>query len=123
VYVTAYGIGRGLYRGDDRGQTWRKIHEGDYTRCIAIDPRNPDVLYLTSSPAFKAGGQAAGWGILRSADGGHTWSSLDHGLSWPFGGPVAVDPADPTRVFLGSPGSGFLRRRLSAVRDTAVSPR
>jgi hypothetical protein len=110
VYAAAYGSGRGLYRSEDRGVTWRKLRGGDYTRCVAVDPLNPAVLYLTSSSAWRSGGEAAGSeGILRSTDGGRTWSALNDGLPWPFGGPVALDPSDPSRVLLGSPGTGFHR--------------
>ena len=113
VYVTAYGSERGLYRSDDRGRTWTRLKAGDYTRAVAVDPHHPEVLYLTSSSASNAGGPAAGSeGILRSEDGGQNWSSLADGLAWPFGGPVALDPAHPGRVFLGSPGSGFQLRSI-----------
>jgi photosystem II stability/assembly factor-like uncharacterized protein len=113
VYVVGYGSARGLYVSGDRGRTWTKLRAADFARCVAVDPRHPEVLYLTSSPAFKSGASAAGsQAILRSEDGGRTWVSLEDGLSWPFGGPVAIDPADPTRVFLGSPGNGFQRRTI-----------
>ena len=113
VYVAAYGPGRGLYCKDDRGGAWRKLHAGNYVRGVAADPMNPGVLYVTSSSAYRAGSQALGSeGILRSADGGHTWSPLNDGLAWPFGGPVVLDPSEPSRVLMGSPGAGFQARTL-----------
>jgi len=115
VYVTVYGEGRGLYRSDDRGATWRKLRACDYARAVAVDPSNPDVLYLTSSAACRAGGASEGSeGVLRSEDGGRTWSSIADGLAWPFGGPIIIDPADSRRILLGSPGTGFLTRTLPA---------
>ncbi len=115
LYVTVYGEGRGLYRSDDRGATWTKLRALDHARAVAVDPRSPDVIYLTSSAACRAGGAAEGSeGILRSEDGGRTWASLADGLAWPFGGPIALDPADSRRIFLGSPGTGFMMRTLPA---------
>ena len=48
-----------------------------------------------------------------SRDGGLTWKQANEGLSWPFAATIAVDPNDPSYVFLGSPGLGFQRRRFS----------
>jgi BNR-Asp box repeat protein len=120
VYVTAYGVGRGLYRSDDRGATWKKLRGSDYARAVAVDPAG--LIYLTTSPACRAGGAAEGSdGILRSDDGGRTWASLADGLAWPFGGPIAIDPGDARRVYLGSPGCGFQVRTLPA--RAAPAPR
>jgi len=121
VYVTAYGAGRGLYASDDRGASWKKLRTSDFARSVAVD--GAGVIYLTTSPACRAGGPAEGSeGILRSEDGGRTWVSLADGLAWPFGGPVAIDPANSRRIFLGSPGTGFLVRTLPA-RAAAPAPR
>jgi photosystem II stability/assembly factor-like uncharacterized protein len=115
LYVTAYGEGRGLYCSDDRGDSWRELRASDCAREVAVDPANGSVLYLTTSPACRAGGAAEGSeGILRSDDGGRTWVSLADGLAWPFGGPIAIDPADSRRIYLGSPGTGFQVRTLPA---------
>jgi hypothetical protein len=110
VYAAAYGKGRGAYGSEDRGATWKKLRAGEYVRAVAADPSNPAVLYLTSSPACRAGGRAEGAeGVLRSADGGRTWTPLNDGLAWPFGGPIALDPR---RILIGSPGTGYQRRTL-----------
>jgi hypothetical protein len=113
VYVAAYGAGRGVYRSDDRGVTWIRVHEGSFDRSVAVDPSNSSIVYLGSSAAYKSGGVIQGSeGLLRSTDGGATWVPLG-GLPWPFAGPIAVDPRSPSRILVGSPGTGFWFRTLA----------
>ena len=123
VYVTAYGAGRGLYRSDDRGATWTKLHTGLFDRDVQVDPSNAGIVYLCSSAAYKSGGVVAGSeGLLRSVDGGATWLP-QAGLPWPFAGPMAIDPRSPSRVLVGSPGTGFWLRSYpaDAVRPAPVT--
>lgn len=113
LYVVSFGEGRGLYRSDDRGERWSKLCAGAFCRELAIDPADPARLYLTSSRAYKSGGRAQGSeGVLRSADGGRTWTPWNEGLAWPFAGPVLVNVGGCGRAYLGSPGTGFFRRSL-----------
>jgi hypothetical protein len=123
VYVTAYGLGRGLYRSDDRGATWTRLHAGSFDRDVQVDPTNGSILYLSSSAAYKSGGVIEGSeGLLRSADGGASWVPQP-GLPWPFAGPIAIDPRLPARVLVGSPGNGFWVRTLAGdnIRPAAVN--
>ena len=113
AYVAAYGEGRGLYRSVDRGATWLRLLAGDHVRAVAVDPANPALICVTSSPAWRSGGVAHGSeGVVRSADGGRTWAPLNDGLAWPFAGPVVLDRAHPRRILIGSPGTGYQRRTL-----------
>jgi photosystem II stability/assembly factor-like uncharacterized protein len=120
VYVAAYGSGKGVYRSNDQGATWSQLRTGDYFRGVAVNPLNANGIFATSSRAYKAGGSPGGSeGVLRSQDGGQTWSSLNDGLAWPYGGPIAIDPWSPSKVIAGSPGTGFWIRILDdQVADT-----
>ncbi len=122
VYVAAYGTGKGLYRGTGGGSAWSKLRDGTYTRGVAIDPTNPGVIYLTSSRALKAGGRSAGSeGVLRSSDGGLTWTAINTGLAWPFAAQIVLDPSNPNRVIVGSPGTGFFIRVSGKPRARPVA--
>ena len=111
VYAAVDGAGRssseGVYRSEDRGETWRKVNRRPvslgYDFClIRISPENPDEIYL---PGQKT---------MRSTDAGKTWWQiggtlvhlLDHGSKvlhldahalW-------IDPRDPDHLLLGNDG-------------------
>lgn len=78
---------RGVFRTRDGGRTWDKVlYVDDLTGAVdlAMDPRNPDVLYaamyqrLRKAWGFNGGGP--GSGIHKSTDGGATWTELTQGL-------------------------------------------
>jgi photosystem II stability/assembly factor-like uncharacterized protein len=120
VYVAVKGKGKGLYRSKDSGDTWDKLWTDDYMRCVAVDPRNPDILYATSSAVMTSGGDPEGsHGVIRSTDGGKSWTQVNEGLAWPFAIPVAVDTQNPSVVFVGSPGTGYHKRVFG---DRCVRP-
>jgi hypothetical protein len=122
AYVAAYGTGRGIYRSTDAGTTWSRLRSGTYLRDVVVDPLDSQILYAGGSRAFKSGGQAAGSeGILRSENGGQTWTALD-GLAWPFAARIAIDPANHSRLILGSPGNGFLARTLPGATTGVEGP-
>ncbi len=123
VYVVAYSVdgsgSKGLFRSDNADAanvTWTLVRSCKYCRQLAIDPQNPDTLYLTSSQVYKSGGKAAdSVGIQRSTDGGATWTAWNEGLAWPFAGPIVISP-DASKIFVGAPGTGYFRRTL--ITDT-----
>ena len=68
--------GNGMYKSTDAGKTW--THLGlDNTRQIAriaIDPKNPDVVFVAA--LGHAYGANPDRGIYRSRDGGATWQQV-----------------------------------------------
>jgi len=84
---------RGLYKTVDGGRTWSLILKGSNlsTGCssVALDPRNPDVLFAglwdfrRQGWTFRSGGDgpaaASGGALVRSEDGGKTWTELEPG--------------------------------------------
>ncbi len=105
------GTTRGLYRTTDGGKTFeRLLYTNDSTGVIdiALDPSNPQVLYVAMWQAFRtpwslsSGGM--GSAIFKSADGGTSWVNLTataKGLPSGTLGKIglAVSPAKATRVF------------------------
>ena len=103
IYVAAQGPlwspggERGLYQSTDAGKTWKCIlSKGEYTGVtdIAIDPRDPDVLFAVTHQRHRTvaallnGGPESG--IYKSRDAGATWTELKRGLPGGDKGKIAI---------------------------------
>jgi len=103
------GTGGIIYKTTDAGANWNVIWEGAMPSSLArymwIDPRNPDVLYV-STGIFDRGavgdGESpddpfGGLGILKSTDGGQTWRILnqENGLRHLYIGSLFMHPENP----------------------------
>jgi photosystem II stability/assembly factor-like uncharacterized protein len=101
---------RGVYRSKDGGKTWdRVLFRNARTGAVdlAIDPKNPDVLYATFWEVYRtpwsmeSGGP--GGGMFKSTDGGTTWSEITRNPGLPTGpwgkAGVSVSGADGNRVY------------------------
>ncbi|NOZ63110.1 MAG: glycosyl hydrolase [Calditrichaeota bacterium] len=128
VYVAAegsvWGPGgeRGLYKSENGGKTWKAIltiSENTGVSDLAMDPRNPDVIYAASHQRRRHvftkidGGPESR--IYKTTDGGKTWVKLKSGLPGGHVGAIglAVSPVNPDYVYAiieaeGSSG-GFFR--------------
>ena len=102
------GGDRGLFKTTDGGKTWTKVlGAGEWTGVtdVAIDPRNPDVLYAATwqrhrtVAGYMGGGPESG--IHRSTDGGATWEKLKKGLpEGPLGKiGLAISPQNPDVIY------------------------
>ena len=114
VYVAAQGPlwssggQRGLFKTTDGGTSWSAIlTKGPWTGVtdIAIDPRNPDVIYAATHQRHRTvwalidGGPESG--IFKSVDAGETWTELKNGLPGEDKGKmaIAVSPQQPDVVY------------------------
>jgi photosystem II stability/assembly factor-like uncharacterized protein len=122
---TDLSSGDGVYKSTDGGATWKNIGLRDSRQIsrIAIDPRNPDVVYV--GVLGHAYGPNDERGVYKSTDGGNTWTRVlnkgpEIGVS-----DLAIVAANPAILFagtwnahrppwstyapLGGPGSGLYR--------------
>ncbi len=101
VFYTG-AVNGGVWKTDDFGHTWRPIFDAQPTQSIgdiAVAPSDPDIVYVASGEGLRRPDLSVGNGIYRSSDAGLTWTYLDalrDGQQIPQ---LAVDPADPDRVF------------------------
>ena len=104
-----------LVRSGDGGRTWQTMNPplvgidywgGTTVTSFAVDPRSPDVLYLSGYTYFKAEVDPF---YFRSHDGGTTWRSwhLDNGI-YVFDA-IAVAPSEPDVVYAIDDFVGFVR--------------
>jgi hypothetical protein len=130
--------GAQLWRSVDRAVTWQPVHvfshpwiagpsTGNEVWAIAVDPTDPDRLYA---------GLALPDHLMRSTDGGATWTRATVGLGAGAVTAIAVDPANPAIVYAGQHGSGVFRSldfgqtwvaldtglREDAVRQVLIDP-
>ena len=110
-----FDLTRGVvYRTVDGGENWAEIWRGDsLARYIWIDPRNHDVLYIStgifdreaanSDPdAPMTPAAAGGVGVVRSTDGGVTWTEVNNGLENLYVGSLFMHPDDPDILLAGT---------------------
>ena len=104
-----------LVRSSDGGRTWRTMNPplvgidywgGTTVTSFAVDPRSPDVLYLSGYTYFKSEVDPF---YFRSNDGGTTWRTwrLDIGV-YVFDA-IAVAPSEPDVVYAIDEFVGFVR--------------
>jgi photosystem II stability/assembly factor-like uncharacterized protein len=102
----------GVWRSTDAGQSWKPLmHDEDSLSIgsIAIDPTNPNIIYAGT-------GEPTGWpyyagvGVLKSIDGGATWTTTgtmnnDHIAR------VVIDPTNTQIVYCAGfgPGGGLYK--------------
>ena len=85
----------GLWRSDDGGVHWKRVNPGSafsnyYFNRITVDPRNPDVVYLTGQSIRRCTAGGATCDIFRGSPGGDDYHSI-----W-------VDPKNPGHIAEGS---------------------
>ncbi len=102
------GGDRGLYKTTDGGKTWKRVlYVDEYTGVngVYFDPRDPDVMYATTTQRCrrfwtKIGG-GPGVGIYKSEDGGETWRKITNGLPSGWKGEIglAISPVNPDVIY------------------------
>jgi photosystem II stability/assembly factor-like uncharacterized protein len=100
IYATvAAGRTVGIYRSDDAGESWTqtttdrrpalRIGGGDLP-VPKVDPKNPNVVYVTSTVTWKSSDGGKTWTGLRGAPGGDDYQNI-----W-------INPNNPEIILLGS---------------------
>lgn len=89
-----------IYRTDDGGESWRSVWEGDnLARVILFDPLNPDTMYASTGICDREAWNTVGVGVLKSTDGGNTWTTVNNGLDNLFIGFLEMHPRDPAILY------------------------
>ncbi len=76
-YVTA-GSG-GVWKTENSGTTWKSIFDGQSSfsiGCVALDPQNPEVVWVGTGENVGGRHISYGDGIYKSEDGGNSWKNM-----------------------------------------------
>ncbi|MFN2637438.1 MAG: WD40/YVTN/BNR-like repeat-containing protein [Gemmatimonadaceae bacterium] len=94
------GYGNGVYKSVDAGRTWTHLglDETHHIGKIAVDPRNPNVVFVAAIGKLYGANQERG--VFRSTDGGRSWKKIlgDENVG---AVEVAIDPSNSRVIYAG----------------------
>ncbi|MFZ5979268.1 MAG: thrombospondin type 3 repeat-containing protein [Candidatus Zixiibacteriota bacterium] len=97
----------GLFKSVDGGASWTSIFDNEGSPAlgaVAIDPTNPDIIYLGTGEPNPRNSSYEGDGVYKSIDGGATWTNI--GLEYSYRiGRIVVDPLYPDTVYVAAVGT------------------
>lgn len=82
VYVGA--AQGGLWRSTDNGVNWTPLMDNQTSLAVgavAIDPANPNVIYVGTGEGNRSGDTYYGQGLMKTTDGGATWTQITGPIS------------------------------------------
>ncbi|RMH13555.1 MAG: hypothetical protein D6701_12230, partial [Gemmatimonadetes bacterium] len=117
------GVGAGVYRSRDGGETWELtgLERSERIARVLPHPRDADVAYVAAlGPAWSDGEER---GVYRTRDGGRTWEQVLVGGPRTGAADLVMDPSNPDHLLAamweyrrepwfftsGGPGSGLYR--------------
>lgn len=100
-----------LFRSTDGGDNWVQVYQGDQYSSVmdfAVAPQNSTVCYAAVD---HSGGMNGLGGVLKSIDGGASWSEVDNGFSAGSRNcrTVAVDSVDSDTAYTTIYGDGVYK--------------
>lgn len=104
-YYVAVASG-GVWKTTNAGTTWTPIfdNEGSYSiGAIALDPKNPHVVWVGSGENNSQRSVAYGDGVYRSDDSGKTWKNVGLKSSEHIGR-ILIDPRNSDVVYVAAQG-------------------
>ncbi|GAB5521334.1 MAG: hypothetical protein RhofKO_35850 [Rhodothermales bacterium] len=99
----------GVFRSEDTGLTWAPIFDDQAVLNIgdiALDPRDPETLYVGTGEANGGHNNFSGGGLYKSVNGGQSWDLLGLEATTSIAR-VAVHPEQTNTLFVAAMGSYF----------------
>lgn len=99
----------GLWFSMDYGNNWAELNN-DLIRlgvsAVLVHPTNPSLMYIGTGD--RDGGDAPGYGVWRSLDGGNSWAARNTGMGNVTVGELWMDPAN-TNLLVAATSDGMYR--------------
>jgi len=99
----------GLWKTENNGTTFASLLPSESNIPIghfALAPSNPDVIWVGTGDPASGRLPLRGFGVLKSADGGKTWTSMGLEKTRHIGR-IAIDPRNPDTVYVAAIGYHF----------------
>ena len=97
----------GVYKSTDLGENFTAIFDNEGAPSIgavAVDPTNPDIIYVGTGESNPRNSSYEGDGIYKSTDGGDTWTNIGLTNSYRIGR-IIVDPDYPDTIYVAAVGT------------------
>lgn len=90
---------RGVFKSVDGGAKWRKVDDSfGAVATLVFQPQNPSIVFAGSSS-----------GVFKSTDGGDSWAPWGRGGLTATADHLAIDPRNPSRMWVGSTFGGLFQ--------------
>jgi photosystem II stability/assembly factor-like uncharacterized protein len=95
------GFGNGVYKSIDAGKTWTHLglDETQHIGRVAIDPKNPNIVFVAAIGHLYAANPDRG--VFRTRDGGKTWDKVLFKNNDLGAVDVVIDPTNSNVVYAG----------------------
>ena len=111
IYIGA--ANGGVWRSTDGGIQWQPLTDNQPSMAmgaIAIDPDNPNIIYAGTGEATYSGASYSGLGLLKSTDGGDTWTQITTGFpANTYFSRIKIRPGHNNEIFASMGYSGLFR--------------
>jgi photosystem II stability/assembly factor-like uncharacterized protein len=102
-------VAGGVWKTTDAGISWLPIFDHEPVAsigAIAVDPHDPNVLYVGTGEPCLRGDISYGNGMYKSVDGGKTWTHIGLDDTRHIA-KILIDPHDPDIIFVAAIGHAY----------------
>lgn len=112
----------GFWKTTNNGNSWTQFSAG-LTRLgvssIVVHPTSPDTIYIGTGD--RDAGDAPGYGVWRTTDGGLTWSSHNNGMGNRTVYEIIMHPTNPNIMIAATSGRNIYRTTNGGTNWTSVN--